>query len=81
MQQYLRLTRHRFFKRSIWRTRIIFWGGAVLVGLIAALFAMLADHADHLFRDLVAYNKYLPLVLTPLGLVVTAFNAAIFCRG
>jgi H+/Cl- antiporter ClcA len=73
MQQYLRLTRHRFFKRHIWRTRFTFWGGAILVGCVAAFFAIVADHADHFFRAIVAYNKYLPLIISPLGLVATAF--------
>jgi len=81
MQQNFRRTRHRFFKRRSWRTRIIFWGGAILVGLVAALFAILADHADHLFRDLVAYNKYIPLIASPFGLVVTAFLTRRFFAG
>ena len=57
----------------MWRTRIIFWGGAILVGCVAAFFAIVADHADHFFREIVAYNKYLPLIISPLGLVATAF--------
>lgn len=81
MQQNFRRARHRFFKRSLWRTRILFWGGAILVGLIAALFAIMADHADHSFRELVAYNKYIPFIVTPLGLLLTAFITRRFFPG
>ncbi len=81
MQQNFRRTRHRFFKRNLWRTRILFWGGAILVGLFAALFAIMANQADHSFRDLVAYNKYLPLIVTPLGLVLTAYITRRFFAG
>lgn len=81
MQQTFRRTRRRFFKRKIWRIRIIFWGGAILVGLLAALFAMMAEHADYYFRELVAYNKYLPLIITPLGLVLATYITRRFFPG
>lgn len=57
----------------MWRTRIIFWGGAILVGCIAAFFAIVADDADHFFRQLVDYNKFLPFIVSPLGLLITTF--------
>jgi H+/Cl- antiporter ClcA len=53
--------------------RMVFWGGAILVGLVAAVFALLADQADHVFREIVAYNKYLPLIITPAGFVLTVY--------
>lgn len=67
--------------RSKWRTRFIFWGGAVLVGLVAAVFAMMADRADHFFRDLVESYRLLPFIITPAGLVVTAFLTRRFFPG
>jgi H+/Cl- antiporter ClcA len=73
MRRHIRRNRHRFFKRAIWRTRLIFWGGAILVGLVAAVFAMMAERADHFFRALIAYNEYLPFLVTPLGLVLTVY--------
>lgn len=44
-----------------------FLGSAVLVGLIALLFADIADRANTLFHEV--YNRYrwLPLIVTPLG--------------
>ena len=37
MRQQIRLRRHRLFKTTLWKTRLIFWGGAVLVGIVAAI--------------------------------------------
>ena len=51
----------------IWRRRIAILAGAVLVGLTALLFAELADHAGALFRRMVAWCWWLPLIVTPLG--------------
>ena len=70
MRQQIRLTRHRFFKPSIWKTRLIFWGGAVLVGIVAAIFALLGEKGDYFFRALHAQNPWLSFVVTPAGLVL-----------
>lgn len=45
----------------------------MLVGVVAALFALLADYADASFKQLIAYNAYLPLLVTPLGLLLTVY--------
>ncbi len=61
--------------------RLVFWGGAILVGLVAALFAILGEQADHVFRHLVDYNRYLPLVVTPAGFVLTVYLTRKFFSG
>lgn len=53
--------------------RLVFWGGAILVGLVAAVFALMAEHADHAFRHIIAYNQYLPLLITPAGFALTVY--------
>ena len=73
MRRQVRRIRFRFFHPARWRTRIVFWGGAILVGLIAALFAKLGEVADHRFRALVEYNVWLPFLVTPAGFVLTVF--------
>jgi len=73
MRQHVRRIKYRFFKPQSWRTRLVFWGGALLVGLVAAVFALMAEQADHAFRQLIAYNAYLPLLITPAGFVLTVF--------
>lgn len=81
MRQHLRRTRHRFFKRATWRTRLIFWLGAVIVGLGAAVFALLGEVADHFFRDNVASSTWLPFIITPLGLVAVNWLTRKFFPG
>lgn len=53
-----------------WKIRLVFFGGAVLVGLIAAVFAKSSDIANHWFRQQAQGSEYLPFLITPLGLVV-----------
>jgi H+/Cl- antiporter ClcA len=53
--------------------RIVFWGGAILVGFVAAVFALLAEEAEDVFRTIITYNKYLPLLITPAGFVLTVY--------
>ena len=57
MRHHVRKFKYHFFKPQTWRTNLVFWGGAVLVGLVAAIFALLADQGDQLFRRIIAYNQ------------------------
>ena len=51
----------------LWRRRIAIAGGAILVGLVALLFAALADKANELFQSIVERSRWAPLLLTPAG--------------
>src|SRR5665811_652545 len=53
-----------------WKRRIVFWSGAISVGLVAILFAVACDWANGVFLKLLAISPYLPLLITPLGLVL-----------
>ena len=53
-----------------WRSRAAIFGGAVAVGLVAILFARVADLASDMFTDAVANRRWLPLFLTPAGYAV-----------
>ena len=64
---------YRLLSRKRWRRRLVFWSGAIVVGVIAVLFAHLAEFADHAFRKISGDNKFLPLILTPLGLGLTVW--------
>jgi len=72
-RRYLKRTRSHLLKRSLWQTRLVFWGGAVLVGVFAAVFARMADAADLWFHGLARQYPYLPLMLTPLGMLAVAW--------
>lgn len=56
-----------------WKARLVFWGGAILVGLVSALFALGSEAASHLFRGVESQYPYLPLLITPVGLVLIAW--------
>ncbi len=81
MRRHVRQLKYRFFKPRTWRTNLVFWGGAILVGLVAAVFAIMADQADHLFRKIISYNEYLPLLITPAGFVLTVYLTRKFFSG
>ena len=53
----------------IWLTRMMFWGGAVLVSLSAMLFERGSTMGNHLFRQALAFHSLLALIITPLGFV------------
>jgi len=81
MRKKIRLTRHRLFKTTLWKTRLIFWGGAVLVGIVAAVFALLGEKGDHFYRNLYAENPWLSFIITPAGLMLIIWLTRKFFTG
>jgi len=71
--RYLRMTLRAYTSPLQWKARLVFWGGAILVGLASALFALGSELASHLFRQVESQSPYLPLLLTPSGLVAIAW--------
>jgi H+/Cl- antiporter ClcA len=53
-----------------WRRRLVFFSGAIGVGLVAILFALGCEEANKAFHRMVAISPFLPLLITPLGLAV-----------
>ncbi len=82
-----RLSQHRrVFRRSRalvasgrhWRARLVFWLGAVAIGVVSTLFARLADRAGEVFTGITAgggWHGWVPLVLTPGCFVICALLA------
>jgi H+/Cl- antiporter ClcA len=60
-----RLRRHTWLSPTEWRRRLLFWTGAVVVGLAAVFFAKAADYAFELFRGAAAHGWWVPLLVTP----------------
>ncbi len=73
MRKHLRRSRRKLFSLKAWKVRLVFWAGAFLVGAVCALFAIMSEQADHLFRQGASAYPWLPLAITPLGLVVIAW--------
>lgn len=64
-----------------WKRRLVFWSGAICVGLVAILFAIACEKANGLFHKLIAISPYLPLLITPLGLVLIVIITRKFFPG
>jgi H+/Cl- antiporter ClcA len=65
----------------VWRPRLVFWAGALGIGVVSVIFAKLADLAQHLFKSTIGLGgpaEYLPLVITPAGFVLCLFLALRF---
>ena len=50
-----------------WRRRLVFFGGAIGVGIAAILFALGSEEANGVFRRMVSISPFLPLLVTPIG--------------
>ena len=64
--------------RRIWRPRLVFWAGALAIGLLSVAFAWMADIAHHAFATVTAgpgWRRWLPLVVTPAGFVLCVWLA------
>ena len=81
MRQHLRRSRRKFFSPMAWKVRLVFWLGAVLVGLVCALFAEAAEWANHAFLAFASKHPYLPLVITPLGMTLIVWLTIKFFPG
>ncbi|NID14185.1 chloride channel protein [Luteibacter yeojuensis] len=60
-----RLRGHAWLSPTQWRRRLLFWTGAVMVGLAAVFFAKAADFAFELFTGVASRAWWVPLLLTP----------------
>lgn len=54
-----------FLSSDAWRRRAALWGGAVLVALVAIVFAKASDAAFRLFQQVTAVSPWWALALTP----------------
>lgn len=78
------LRRHhriRLFSYRLWLRRLVFWGGAIGVGLAATAFALASDAAHAGFERLLAIAPWLPLLLTPLVFAGVAWLTRRYFRG
>ncbi|MFP3874347.1 MAG: chloride channel protein [Thiohalophilus sp.] len=80
-RQHLNRTRRRLFSLNKWKMRLLLWGGALCVGAVAALFALLANAADESFHHLHQRQPWLTYLLPPLGLALIAWLTRRFFPG
>ena len=75
-------SRHRklFLSGRRWRMRLVFWGGALAVGVTSVAFAAAATKATEIFRILL-FRPWVSLVLTPCGFMLSVWLAQRFFPG
>lgn len=75
----LRRSRVLWGSFSLWRPRLVFWLGAIAIGVVSVAFAQAADLAQRAFSSITssgAYGFLLPLIIAPAGFMLSAFLAA-----
>lgn len=65
-----RLTRRQLGTLEDWKMRVVFWIGALLVGLITVGFAWVAEYCASLFFEMQQKSALLPVVVTPVGMLL-----------
>ena len=69
----VRRGRHAWFTPKLWLRRVILWGGALGVAVAAILFAIGAERANSLHKQIVEWSPWLPFVVGPGGLALVAW--------
>ena len=65
----------------MWLRRCVFWGGAIMVGLVAVGFAMAGEYANEVFSKLVAISPWLPFLIVPTGFGLATWLTVRFFPG
>ncbi len=90
---FLHRVRHLgFFRRAsvfvakprLWRSHVVFWLGALATGVISVAFAKLSDGAEGVFGAITGgggWHRWLPLVLTPAGMIFCGLMARAYFPG
>ncbi|RCS25819.1 chloride channel protein [Phyllobacterium salinisoli] len=69
---------HVLWTPRLWKPRLVFWAGALAIGIISVAFAYVADLAQKLFEGIIGGGgglEWLPILITPLGFVFCAWMA------
>ncbi|HEY4275018.1 MAG TPA: chloride channel protein [Rhizomicrobium sp.] len=74
------IRRRHLLSGQRWRMRLVFWGGALAVGLVSVAFAWAANRATELFHHLLIY-PWLAFILTPGTFVLSTWLARRFFPG
>jgi len=80
-RQHLKRTHRQFFSLNKWKVRLLFWGSALAIGAVAAVFAMVAAEADERFHLLYQSKPWLTYLIPPLGLSIIAWLTRRFFPG
>lgn len=80
----LRRSRAMWASPRLWRPRLVFWTGALAIGVISVVFAKTADAAQFLFAQATGEGGWrlaVALVITPAGFVLCSWLAIAYFPG
>ena len=81
MRKHFRHSRKRLLSRRLWKLRLVFWSGAIVVGLVAAIFAELTEVVGGQFFSFRTIFPGLVYLLPPLGLIAIVWATRNFFKG
>ena len=73
--------RHHLLSLNAWKTQLVFWFGAILVGLVTVGLTYGSEAAGAIFKQIQQQYPLLPYLLTPLGLAALAWITQRFFHG
>ena len=74
-------TKRRLLSINKWKVRMVLWGSAIFLGLIAAFFALASHQADEMYHQLYRETPLIAYSLPPLGLTLIAWLTRYFFPG
>jgi len=77
----LRRQQHLYLSLALWRRRLVFWVGALAVGVVSVGFALGADWVQHWFTGTFAGHRWWTLAVTPAGFMLSAYLCRRFFPG
>jgi H+/Cl- antiporter ClcA len=70
-----------FFSLNSWKQRLVFWIGAVVIGLLIATMTLLSEWAASFYRSVSLQYPWFNFVVAPFGLAMTAWITVRFFPG
>ena len=70
-----------FLSLSAWKHRLVFWIGAIIVGVLIVVMTIFSELASHYYRTLSSLYPWFNIVIAPIGLGFTAWLTYRFFPG
>lgn len=80
-KRHYRRTKRRLLSINKWKVRLVLWGSAITVGLVAAFFALASHQSDLLYHQLYRDHPLIAYALPPIGLTLIAWLTRTFFQG
>jgi H+/Cl- antiporter ClcA len=81
MLSHFRKSSRQLFSINTIKLHLVFWLGAILVGISVVVLTHGNELASDLFRKIYGYSVWLPFLLAPLGLALTAWLTTTYFKG